>query len=580
MALPGRTTVLTAVLAIIVGAPLAATAATGAAPAGVASAPSAAGGAFTPGRVVVKYRPGVDRASQVALERGQGASALEGIARLGVKVLEVPHGAEAKVVAALDRSGKVEYVERDGSVAPTGEVTTTDTYFRYQWGLKKTRTSTAWSTTKGAEDVVIAVLDTGVTASADFAGKLLPGYNVLDGTTDVTDGQNHGTGAASVAAAATDNGTGIAAYCWSCRILPVKVMTSTGTMSDVAKGIVWATDRGADVINMSLSGPSASAALQDAVRYATARNVLLVSAAGNSGSSTAVYPAAYPEVIGVAASTSSDTLYSWSNYGTWVDVAAPGDNQSIGYDGDVWGYSGTSSAAPVVAGIAGIALSDASRPTAAQVRSALAAGAVGIGASVRHGRVDAVNTLASLSTSGTTTPSPIAPSVTITSPTPGSTVSGVVDVAGTAASGDSSPVSSVRVSVGGTAVATTGTATWSATVDTSSFPAGTTRISATATTTSGASTTTSIDVTVRAPTSTSEPWLTATTTKVKGSNVAELAWDASIGSPATVRRNDAVVATVRDAAVYRDATRTKGAASFDYQVCGPNGCTARATATW
>ena len=291
------------------------------------TAPAAA--EFAAGRVLVKYKADVDRASQSGLERSHGAARVSDIAQLGVKVLKVPAGAEARVVEALSRSGKVEYAERDVA-GQLSDTLPNDPWWSYQWGPSKTAAPAAWDTTTGSSSVVIAVLDTGLTQSADFSGKVMPGRNVMTGSADVTDTNGHGTTAASVAAGSSNNGAGVAGYCWSCQLLPVKVADAAVVMSDVANGIVWATDNGADVISMSLGSSGSSAALQSAVKYASDRGVLLFAAAGNSGVSQQEFPAAYAEVVGVAGSDANDALYTWSNFGPGVDVAAPGANKAVG----------------------------------------------------------------------------------------------------------------------------------------------------------------------------------------------------------------------------------------------------------
>ncbi len=391
-----------------------------AAPASGGGAPSSTAPAaeFAPGRVLVKYKADVDRASQSGLERSHGAARVSDIAQLGVKVLKVPAGAEARVVEALSRSGKVEYAERDVA-GQLSDTLPNDPWWSYQWGPSKTAAPAAWDTTTGSSSVVIAVLDTGLTQSADFSGKVMPGRNVMTGSADVTDTNGHGTTAASVAAGSSNNGAGVAGYCWSCQLLPVKVADAAVVMSDVANGIVWATDNGADVISMSLGSSGSSAALQSAVKYASDRGVLLFAAAGNSGVSQQEFPAAYAEVVGVAGSDANDALYTWSNFGPGVDVAAPGANKAVGNDGRVYTFTGTSSATPAAAGIAGLALSLPGAPTAAAVRQALTSSAVRING-VDHGRVDAAATIRLLSDAAPTTtataptsPSPI-PSVPAT----------------------------------------------------------------------------------------------------------------------------------------------------------------------
>lgn len=200
---------------------------------------------------------------------------------------------------------------------------------------------------------------------------------------------------AGIAAATTDNGIGTAGYCWTCQILPVKVLDEVGYASDVARGIVWATDRGADVISMSLVTTIDSRAVREAVRHAAQAGVVLVAAAGNAGIDTATYPAALPEVIAVAATDRDDVLHTWSNRGSWVEVAAPGTHMTTGPDGSVGSMSGNSSAAPAVAGIVGLALSLDEAPAAQQIRAALAEGAVPV-PGIAGGRVDAAGAIRAL----------------------------------------------------------------------------------------------------------------------------------------------------------------------------------------
>jgi subtilisin family serine protease len=582
MQISRRSTILATALVASVVVPMTALAAPADDPAG----PAAGASDTAPGRVVVQYLDGVDHPSQVALERAHGASRISEIPQLGVHVLSVPAAAEDAVVAALARSGRVAFAEPDVEVHPS-YVTPNDPEWTLQWGPRKTSTHVAWETTTGASDVTIAILDTGLTPTADFDGKVLPGRNVLTGTSDVTDANGHGTRVASIAGAATDNATGIAGYCWQCKLLPVKVMESSGWMSDVAKGVVWATDNGADVVSMSLGGSSGDSAMQSAVQYAASRNVLLVAAAGNSGSSAPMYPAAYAEVIAVAGSTKSDTLYSWSNYGSWVDVAAPGSHQAMGTDGTVWSSTGTSSATPAVAGIAGLALSLGNAPTATQVRSALQSAAVSIGSGVRYGRVDAAATLAALGGAPAPTtspePSPVAPTVAVSSPTAGQTVSGTVTVKGSAQSNDGASISRVEVSWAGTTKVATGTTSWSVSFDTTTMPEGTSRITATATTSSGAVSSASVDVVVQQPTGpepASDPALSVSTGKIKGQNVARLSWSSDVGSNVTVLSDGKAVAQGVSGTTFEHRTGTKGGHRATYQVCGSTACSAQVLASW
>src|SRR5205814_6071605 len=187
---------------------------------------------------------------------------------------------------------------------------------------------------------------------------------------------------------------------------PVKVLGAdgTGTTADVATGIVWATDHAARVISMSLSATAGTSALQGAVQYAHDRGVVLVAAAGNFGNATPTYPAAYAEVLSVAGTDPNDALYSWSDFGTWVKVAAPGCNYTTGRSEWFGSFCGTSSAAPAVAGVAGLAFSYAPSATNTAVEAASEATAVKLATSATYGRVDAYAALVSLNGAPAPTP--------------------------------------------------------------------------------------------------------------------------------------------------------------------------------
>jgi len=375
-----------------------------------------------PGELVVRYRAGVKADAADTLEKAHGAAKKTEIAALRVRVLRVSNGVEDKVMRELAADPSVEFVERDFAVAAT--MTPNDYWWPNQWSQVKTRTNLAWDLTQGSASVVIASLDTGVDLTQpDLQGKLVGGYNTLSGSSEATDDNGHGTWAAGVAGAASNNSIGVASYCWRCSLMPVKVLGAdgTGTMSNVAAGITWATDHGARVISMSLSGPIGTSALQSAVQYAHSRGVILVAAAGNSGNSTQGYPAAYSEVLGVAGTDPNDALYSWSSYGSWVKLAAPGCSYTTGRAGWYGSFCGTSAATPVVAGIAGLALSYSPNASNTAVEAALEASALKISAAVAYGRVDAYATLLALGASATPAPAPTPTPTANPAPTPAPT---------------------------------------------------------------------------------------------------------------------------------------------------------------
>ena len=272
-------------------------------------------------------------------------------------------------------------------------VVPTDPGWSQQWGLAQIDAPAAWRVSSGSKPVVIAVIDSGVDPTQpDLQGALVPGADFADGTGDTSDQYGHGTMVAGVIAARPDNGLGGAGICWSCRLMPVKVLGAdgSGTAAAIADGIRYAADNGASVISMSfvLSGPDSG--VESALAYAHSRGVLLVAAAGNSGNDTPTYPASYPDVVSVAATDPSGVLYPWSARGSWVTLAAPGCAFTTAPGASfVANFCGTSAAAPLVAGLAGLALS-AGGGSAADVEAALEQTAVPLPGSVGSGRVDAL----------------------------------------------------------------------------------------------------------------------------------------------------------------------------------------------
>lgn len=246
-----------------------------------------------------------------------------------------------------------------------------------QWGLTQVDAPDAWQWTKGA-GAVVAVIDSGVDGShPDLATAMVRGINTRNDRGDYSeptvDQDGHGTHVAGIIAARADNGTGVAGVAPQASIMPVKVLDADGGgwMADVVEGIVWAADHGADVINMSLGGPDADFSAP-AVAYARAKGVVVVAAAGNDSSSSPSYPAALPGVLSVTALDRDGAVDTYSNYGATVDLAAPGSGiLSTVPDGYAY-MTGTSMAAPQVAGVA--ALVDSVAP-GADIESILMASA-------------------------------------------------------------------------------------------------------------------------------------------------------------------------------------------------------------
>ena len=257
----------------------------------------------------------------------------------------------------------------------------------------------AWDATTGSDNLVVAVLDSGVDARhPDLAGRLVPGRNIVARNDDTADDRGHGTNMAGILGAVTNNGVGMAGVAWAAKIMPVKVTKPSGnaTDSDLAEGIVWAVDHGADVISISFSAAIDDHVLQGGVDYATQHDVLVVAAAGNSGSDVPEFPAACRGVVAVGATDTAGRRTPFSNYGGWVDVNAPGVNllttatNTAGFTN----VSGTSAATALVAGIA--VLLRSAHPEASQAeiadrlrRSAYGRGPVGAEGVDAAGVVDA-----------------------------------------------------------------------------------------------------------------------------------------------------------------------------------------------
>jgi thermitase len=249
----------------------------------------------------------------------------------------------------------------------TSDVIPNDPLYSQQWGLKKIDASAAWNYQKGDANVTIAIIDTGVDYThLDLSANIWSdnygnhGYDFVNNDNDPMDDNGHGTECAGIAAAVTNNSIGIAGVCWNCKIMAMKGFNESGAglFNWVAESIVYATDHGANIISMSWTGPYDSNLLKDALNYAYTHSVVLVAAAGNSGDNKMSFPAAYENVIAVAASDQNDEKAGFSTYGQWIDVAAPGVSIYTTIPGDDYCQDdGTSMACPFAVGVAALILS-------------------------------------------------------------------------------------------------------------------------------------------------------------------------------------------------------------------------------
>jgi thermitase len=362
-----------------------------------------ANGGVSPDRLVVIYADATPLNDPIRLltRRTAGGTLLRAEASIPRDVLRVTDATFAAERVRHIAGVRDAYTDRIASIA----MSVNDPLLRNEWGLAKIQAATAWDVSQGA-GVKVAVLDCGIHAThPDLAGKVVLERNfTASPTTD--DLCNHGTHVAGTIGAVTNNATGVAAVAPGTTILNGKVLGDSGSgfFSDIDTAIQWAADSGAKVINMSLGGSiPCPTGTQLAANYAWNRGVVLVAAAGNFGGSGAIAPANCQNVIGAAATNSKDAKAAFSNYGTEVDVAAPGVgidstvNPALNAGKEYASFSGTSMASPHVAGVLALiwATSYGTGPAAVRDRLFATADAVaGTGASWTYGRINATAAVA------------------------------------------------------------------------------------------------------------------------------------------------------------------------------------------
>src|SRR3989344_5290599 len=368
-------------------------------------------------RVIVKFHSPTTRQQKENLIKSFGFSKFENLKLADTLVLQVPKNRALEFVANLSKSPLVEYAEKD-ELAFTQEIPN-DPYYPNQWGLNKIKAPGGWDVSHGSGTVKIAIADTGIDGThPDLGAKIAAAVDCTRSCAAVssTDGNGHGTHVAGIASAVTGNGQGVAGVGYNSNLYSVQVLDSGGSdyYSWIANGIIWATNNGADVINLSLGGTSSSSTLRNAVEYAWNRGVVVVAAAGNRNSSGALYPAYYQQAIAVGATTSTDTKASFSSYGSWVDVASPGLDIFSTFPGGRYIYmSGTSMSTPFVSGLAGLLFGFHPGWSNLQVRNQIEGTTDKISGTGTYWKYGRINPCKALDCAG----SPVSPSPTPT-PTP------------------------------------------------------------------------------------------------------------------------------------------------------------------
>ncbi len=333
---------------------------------------------FFPGELLVKFKQGVSLEKREGIHRNFNISEMRDGYNNLFQIISVLPGREREIAKAYAENSEIEYAEPNYYRTVNG--IPNDELYSYQWHLPMVNMPGAWDVSTG-EGVTVAIIDTGVNPfGRDSFGpigdnRVLRGYNAIAGLPGGIDFEGHGTHVAGVVGQETDNGTGVAGIAYGANILPVKSLSIFGVGVDswIIRGIRWATDQGADVINLSLGSFNDSQAFEDAINYAYENGVTVVAASGNSGEGEVMYPAAYENCIAVGAVNYIKVITDYSNYGDALDLVAPGGDNNVDLNGDgfadgilqenfgffgfnwgFWYYAGTSFASPHVAGIAAL----------------------------------------------------------------------------------------------------------------------------------------------------------------------------------------------------------------------------------
>jgi len=381
----------------------------------VPQTPAQYGAESVPGELVVGLEPGASSSASQAVSatvQGFGGRIVDEIPEISAVKVEVPAGNEQAAMGMVQSLGNVDYVEPNYLAEMLSEPD--DEYWDKQWDMRKISAPQAWDLVKGSKDIVVAVVDTGIdythpdlkedytSGGYDYVHDDNDPYPVGDGVGGDR-GVAHGSHVAGTIGATMDNSKGIAGLA-QVSIMGFRVLNDEGSGSfwNVAKGIVEGTKAGAKIINLSLGGPRGKI-VEAAVNFAYTAGTLVVAAEGNSGRRGVICPACYESVIAVSATDNADHLASFSNYGSDVAIAAPGEKVTSIFPG---GYAGTSSgtsfAAPHVAGTLALILSCHPGISSTQAIALLKATSIDLGSrgldrQFGAGLVDAANAVASSS---------------------------------------------------------------------------------------------------------------------------------------------------------------------------------------
>jgi thermitase len=380
-----------------------------------AQVPAAEPPAVHPRRLLLEVRQGTRAGELDDAHVRVGGRVLHDLPQIGWQVVEVARLAEARAGYLAEQAIlRVEYDRRKRLAYDPNDP------WWPMWHMQRIGADKAWNTHKGAPSVVIGILDTGIEVGhPDLAGNVwtnpgevpnnfvdddqngyiddVIGWDFAYGDPNPDDQLGHGTSCAGLVAAIQDNGIGVTGVAPRCRVAAIKVGLDSGYLYDsaIVPGLVYSADMGFDVVSMSFYSDGVTPAERAAIDYCWAANVLPVAAAGNDNQVIPYYPGAYENVLSVAATDVMEKKASFSNFGSWVDVAAPGVSLSTVSTGGGYtaGFGGTSGACPHAAGLAGLLFAAKPGATNAEVRAAIEDTAVTLvqapyGEYTGYGRID------------------------------------------------------------------------------------------------------------------------------------------------------------------------------------------------
>jgi thermitase len=414
---------------------------------------------FAKGRILIEAKAGLspEKLQKIlGLHGGKGRK----IGQSNIHVVDLAaHGSEKAIVEKLAHHPDLKFAELDMKIQNTS--LSNDPLLGNQWHIPKVNAPLAWDSAQGA-GITIAILDSGVDPThPDLVANLVPGYNSYDGNTDTSDVCGHGTAVAGVAAARGNNSIGVAGIAHQAKIMPVRIAYRDATnggcwayYSTISSGLTYAADHGAKVANISYGGVATSASVQSVAQYFKSKGGLVFVSAGNDGLEN--LGASTTSLIVVSATGSDDGKTSWSSFGNFVSLTAPGSGIWTTSNGSNYGgWNGTSFSSPLAAGVAALMMSARPAFDGSQVEKLLFSSAIDLGATGKdiyygHGMVDAAAGVNAVM-SATNTADTQAPTVALASPLDGSTVSGQVAV--NVSASDNVGVTQVELKVNGNRVA-------------------------------------------------------------------------------------------------------------------------------